>query len=111
LGVSAEDVLHRLRDDRHHQSLDRARRLEYAADMISTTPPKPPKSLMAKAQAGRDINRRPAPFLVPGTDGPPICAAPDGSSRSTSAPKKTRRKRSFSRAGRRSRMRARALRC
>jgi hypothetical protein len=57
-----------LRRERHNESLDRARRLEMAADMISTHAPKPPRALSAQrvrgsAEAG---SYRVAPLMVGG---------------------------------------------
>jgi hypothetical protein len=91
LGISTEELLHPLRDDRHHESLDRARRLEHYADMISTKAPGVPKTLTQTAKRGRNMNYRPAPFAVSGADGPPIMASQDSAS---GGAKKTRRKKS-----------------
>jgi hypothetical protein len=93
LGVG-NDWLDALRNDGQRKMLDNARRLEYFSDLISTSVPKPPKSL-DKPNGVRQ--RGPAPLLVPVT-GSPI---PASSSSSNAKPKsgKGRRNKKESRGG------------
>ena len=70
-GVSAEEVVGPLRSERHNESLDNARRLLYAADLISTDAPQPPRSLTGRSGAGRGsggslLSHRPAPVMIGG---------------------------------------------
>ena len=51
-----------MRRERHNESLDRARRLEMAADMISTHGPKPPRSLTSNRARGGSY--RPYPVAL-----------------------------------------------
>ena len=71
LGVSVEEVVGPIRSDRHNESVDRARRLEYAADVISTKAPQPPRSIVGRSpRRGRDganlHTHRIAPALLGG---------------------------------------------
>lgn len=75
------------RNDRQCELLDNARRLEHYAGLISTSAPKPPKSL-AKASGKRFM--QPAPVMASG--GPPI-SAPDASQGGASRPQRIRRSR------------------
>jgi hypothetical protein len=52
------------RQERHSAALDRARRLVYAADAISTEPPKPPKALRRSGAGRLRSERGPANVLV-----------------------------------------------
>ena len=74
------------RNDRQRELLDHARRLEYFSGLISTSAPKPPKSL-GKASGKRFM--QPAPVVASG--GPPL-SAPDGSHGGASRPKRASRR-------------------
>lgn len=85
LGISHEEVIGSLRDERHRESLDRARRLEMAADTINTKPPKPPKSFEKAVRRG-SFQQRPNPtMIVSGTSTQPL----------QQSARKSRRKKSF----------------
>jgi hypothetical protein len=93
LGIDPDQVVDPLRDDKHRESLDRARRLYWFSDTVSESAPAIPRKL-----DGRKPKRVPGSYssapsaLVPGADGPPIMASTD----SGGAKKKTRRKKNFS---------------
>ena len=72
LGVSHEELLNPLRNDRQRKLLDNARRLEYFSELISTSVPEPPKSLTAsRARGNEQFARRPQPLFVGGHDSTP----------------------------------------
>jgi hypothetical protein len=68
LGVPLESIIAPLRTDEQRVALDDARRLEYFSGLISTKRvPEPPRSLTKAVQRQRrEMNRPPAPVLVPG---------------------------------------------
>jgi len=79
--------------NRQRELLDHARRLEYFSGLISTSAPKPPKSL-GKASRERFSQHAPAPVMVSG--GGPTISAADGSHSGASRPKRATRRKSFS---------------
>ena len=93
LDIDPEQVVDPLRDDKHRESLDRARRLYWFSDTVSTTAPPIPRTLDPRRPKRVPGSYSSAPSaLVPGADGPPIMASTD----SAGAKKKTRRKKNFS---------------
>lgn len=78
---------------RRTKLLDHARRLEYFSGLISTSAPKPPKSL-GKASGERFTQYAPAPVMVSG--GGPAISAADGSHNGASKPKRATKRKSFS---------------
>jgi hypothetical protein len=87
MGVDPEEIVDPLRGDSHREMLDKARRLEYAADLISSTAPKPPRAL-TKVQRARVGTYRTAGVVLP--DG----GSPEGSKPILAGGKK-KRKRGF----------------
>ena len=77
------------RNDRQRELLDQARRLEHFSGLISTSAPKPPKSL-GKASRERFAQRTPVLGLAPAS-GPPISTG-DASHNSASRPKQGARR-------------------
>jgi hypothetical protein len=57
-----EELLNPLRAERHNEPRDPARRLEMAADIISTHAPKPPRSLTSNRARGGSY--RPSPVAL-----------------------------------------------
>ena len=96
LGVSQEEIIAPLRDDKHREAFERAGRLYWFSDMVSTAAPPVPRKLDGRNSKSRVAGfYRSAPSaLVPGAAGPPIMASTD--SASGGAKKKTRRKKNFS---------------
>ena len=86
LGVGGEWLA---RNDRQRELLDHARRLEYFSGLISTSAPKPPKSL-GKASSNRFTQHAPAPVMVSG--GGPAISAVDGSHNGAPRPKRATRR-------------------
>jgi len=91
LGISREEILSGkgIRQDRHHDWADRARRLSYFSDMISTKPPKlnqrAQDRLDKAARRGGDVGRRsPRPLILGGEQ---LSAPGEGPSRDAEAPK------------------------
>ena len=95
LGISQEEIIDPLRDEKHRESLDKARRLAWFSDMVSTSAPELPRKLDARKPKRVPGSYSSAPSaLVPGASGPPVVASAD--SASGLAKKKTRRKKNFS---------------
>jgi len=58
------------REAKHHEHLDRARRLRYASDSISSEAPKPPKALRRSGARRIGSERGPEPMLMGGGGNP-----------------------------------------
>ena len=100
LGISADDVVEPLRSDQDRERLDKSRRLQVAADSISSEAPKPPRSLAggsaARSRRGGQFTHRAALSLAPdvASEGETLVASEtphSGSSSSSEARKKKRK--------------------
>lgn len=93
LDIDPEQIIDPLRDDKHRESLDRARRLYWFSGSVSESAPPIPRQLDRSRPKRVPGTYSSAPSsLLPGADGPPVVASQD----SASGPrKKSRRKASF----------------
>ncbi len=93
LGIDPEQVVDPLRNEKHRESLDKARRLAWLSDTVSTQAPSIPRQLDPRKTKRVPGTYSSAPSsLVAGADRPPVLASTD----STATKKKPRRKKNYS---------------
>jgi hypothetical protein len=66
LGLDEDSWLNKVREQKHHESLDRARRLEHYSELIGTEVPRLPRELEKQANRARvQTNMRRQPVFMP----------------------------------------------